>query len=65
MDVFISYRRAGGIELARILWTELKNMEYYSFFDLDSIREGEFPQAIQRNILRSDNFLLLLTPIRR
>ena len=62
MDVFISYRRAGGIELARILWTELKNMEYYSFFDLDSIREGEFPQAIQRNILRSDNFLLLLTP---
>ena len=62
MDVFISYRRAGGLELARNIWTELKNMEYYSFFDLDSIREGEFPQAIRRNILRSDNFLILLTP---
>ena len=44
MDVFISYRRAGGLELARNIWTELKNMEYYSFFDLDSIREGEFPE---------------------
>ena len=62
MDVFISYRRSGGIELARIIWTELKNMEYYSFFDLDSIREGEFPVVIQRNILHSDNFVILLTP---
>lgn len=32
------------------------------FFDVDSIREGKFPEAINQNIARSENFLIILTP---
>ena len=61
MDIFISYRRSNGIDIARSIWGELKRRGYFSFFDLDSIIEGEFPEVIKQNILRSNNFLILLT----
>ena len=61
MDIFISYRRRGGIDIARNIWNELRSRSYYSFFDLDSIQEGEFPEHIRQNITRSKNFLIILT----
>ena len=61
MDVFISYRRHGGIDIARSIWTALRDRNYYSFFDVDSIRDGEFPEMIYQNITRSDNFVIILT----
>ena len=62
MDVFISYRRDRGLEIARNLKNSLMNNNYYSFFDLDSIREGAFPEHIYQNITKSDNFVIILTP---
>jgi len=62
MDLFISYRRNGGIDIARNFWKELREQDYYSFFDIDSIRDGEFPEVIYQNIERSNNFLIILTP---
>lgn len=62
MDLFISYRRDSGIDIARNMWNELKERNYYSFFDIDSIREGAFPELISQNILRAKNFLLILSP---
>ncbi len=61
MDVFISYRRQGGIDIARSIWNELREQNYYSFFDIDSIREGVFPEAIKQNVAKSDNFVIILT----
>ena len=61
MDIFISYRRNGGIDIARNFWNALRERNYYSFFDLDSIREGEFPELIYQNIVRSNNFVIILT----
>lgn len=61
MDIFISYRRHGGIDIARNIWSALRERNYYSFFDLDAIREGEFPEIIYQNITRSDNFVIILT----
>ena len=61
MDIFISYRRDGGIDIARNFWNELRERNYFSFFDIDSIRDGEFPNLIYQNILRSSNFLIILT----
>lgn len=57
MDIFISYRRNGGIDIARNIWNELRERSYYSFFDLDSIQEGEFPKHIYQNIVRSKTFI--------
>ena len=62
MDLFISYRRDTGIDTARSFWNELRERNYYSFFDVDSISEGVFPDLIYQNILRSRNFLIILTP---
>lgn len=62
MDIFISYRRIGGIDIARSIWTTLGNRNYYSFFDIDSIREGKFSDVIKQNIARSENFIIILTP---
>ena len=61
MDIFISYRRNGGIDIARSIWSSLREKNYYSFFDIDSIREGKFPEIIYQNILRSNNFVIILT----
>ena len=61
MDLFISYRRSTGIDIARSINSALQQKEYYSFFDLDSIREGDFPEIIYQNIARSDNFLIVLS----
>lgn len=61
MDIFISYRRDGGIDIARNFWNALKERDYYSFFDLDAIRSGEFPLIIYENILKSDNFMIILS----
>lgn len=62
MDIFISYRRNGGIDIARNIWNELRERNYYSFFDLDYIQDGEFPEHIYQNIMRSNNFLIILSP---
>lgn len=62
MDIFISYRRSGGIDIARNIWNALREERYYAFFDLDAIREGEFPELIYQNISKSNNFVIILTP---
>lgn len=62
MDLFISYRRETGIDIARNIWNELRERNYYSFFDLDSIYEGIFPDHIYQNIRRSHNFVIILSP---
>lgn len=62
MDIYISYRRSSAIEMARSLSGRLRELEYYSFFDIESIHEGDFPLHIFENIRRSMNFLLILTP---
>lgn len=61
MDTFISYRRKGGIDIARNIWNELRERDYYSFFDIDSIQEGDFPNHIYQNINRSNNFIIIMT----
>ena len=62
MDIFISYRRSNGIELARSINNALREREYYSFFDVDSIQEGAFPDHIFQSLDKTFNFLLLLSP---
>ena len=41
-DIFISYRRDGGQETARILRDSLAERGYRVFFDVESLRSGAF-----------------------
>ena len=62
MDAFISYRRSGGLEIARSIHTALLDSGYSAFFDIDYIKEGEFPDAINQSINRALNFVIILSP---
>lgn len=61
-EVFISYRRNTGAQVARTLYYALKSIGVKAFFDYNSIRNGKFNDAIYDAIDQADCFILLLTP---
>lgn len=61
-EVFISYRRKSGAQDARTLYYALKSIGIHAFFDYNSIRNGNFNEAIYDAIDQADCFILLLTP---
>ena len=61
-DLFISYRRDGGHEMARLLYEHLKLKGLNCFFDLEELGSGQFNIKLLRCIEESDNFVLILSP---
>lgn len=61
-DVFISYRRSNGSDLASLLKFVLSFQGFKVFFDVDSLTSGHFGQSLIKNVQESKNFILLLTP---
>lgn len=62
-DIFISYRREGGRDIARSIKYRLEMMGFNKvFFDYNSIRDGMFNTQILDAIYSCNDFLLLLTP---
>ncbi len=61
-DVFISYRRDGGFEMARLIYEHLKSIGLNPFFDLEELRSGQFNVKLYKAIEESANFLLVLPP---
>lgn len=59
-DIFISYRRDGGHEMARLLYEHFKNMGYDTFFDFEELKSGHFDKNLYKFIEESKNFLLVL-----
>ena len=57
-DVFISYRRQGGVYIASMLASELKRKGYEVFFDIDDIGPGEFDERLLEKIESSRNFVI-------
>ena len=60
-DVFISYRRESGTEIARALQLALKNLGYRVFFDFNSLQDGQFNEKIFDAIQTAKYFVLVLT----
>lgn len=60
-QIFISYRREGGREIARNVSDRLTNDGYATFFDYDSLRDGEFNKEIFRTIENVNDFVFILT----
>ncbi len=61
-DVFISYRREGGSELAQLVYKDLKKRGYRVFMDVRELRSGHFDSELRRQVSASKDFILLLTP---
>lgn len=63
-NIFISYRRKGGLEHARIIYLDLVNHNYTNiFFDYESLRDGAFDSHIETAIRACKDFLLILSPL--
>lgn len=61
-DIFISYRRDGGIDSAVTLQSTLRQMHYRAFLDVDGLRSGPFDTVLLRRIEECKDFLLVLSP---
>ena len=62
LDIFISYRRSNGSQLASLLKVHLELQKYSVFLDVQGLEAGKFDQSLLQNIRASRNFLLVCTP---
>lgn len=60
-DIFISYRRIGGAQYARILQLMLNQRGYKVFLDYDELTDGKFGDHIQEAIKDAQIFILVLS----
>ena len=61
-NIFISYRRDGGEYTAKILRDQLCQLGYQAFFDVESLRSGDFNMALYDVIEECQDFILVLSP---
>lgn len=58
--VFISYRRDGASDLARVVRMELERRGYPCFLDVDDVGAGRFDARLLQEIEAAPNFVLVL-----
>lgn len=59
-DVFISYRRQGGFEVAKHIKDLLERDGYTVSFDIDNLRNGDFNRQLMERIANCKDFILIL-----
>ncbi|TKR64780.1 hypothetical protein L596_025263 [Steinernema carpocapsae] len=62
IDVFISYRRSTGNQLASLIKVLLQLRGYKVFIDVDKLYAGKFDSSLLKNIQAAKHFILVLTP---
>ena len=60
-DIFISYRRDGGAQYARILQLMLSQSGFKVFLDYDELKDGVFGKRIKAAIQEAPIFMLVLS----
>ncbi len=60
-DIFMSYRRDGGAQYARILQLMLHQRGYKVFLDYDELTDGVFGENIKKAIKEAPVFMLVLS----
>ncbi|XP_034244246.1 sterile alpha and TIR motif-containing protein 1 isoform X3 [Thrips palmi] len=62
LDVFISYRRSNGSQLASLLKVHLQLRGFRVFIDVERLEAGKFDNNLLQSIKQARNFILVLTP---
>ena len=62
LDVFVSYRRSNGSQLASLLKVLLQMRGFSTFLDIERLEAGKFDCNLIDNIRKAKNFILVLTP---
>jgi len=61
-DIFISYRRKGGYDMAKLLYDRLRLDGYSVSFDIDTLERGNFDNELENRVLVCEDFLLVMNP---
>lgn len=61
-DIFISYRREGGMETADAIYQRLQNAGYSVFLDLEQLKSGKFNEQLLSVIDGCTDFIVVLPP---
>ena len=61
-DVFISYRRQSGAQLASLLKVHLQTQGISTFLDVSSLGGGKFDDNLLTTLSQSSNIVVILTP---
>ncbi|XP_037513448.1 NAD(+) hydrolase sarm1 isoform X1 [Rhipicephalus sanguineus] len=62
LDVFVSYRRSNGSQLASLLKVHLQLRGFSVFIDVERLEAGKFDNNLLNSIRQAKHFLLVLTP---
>lgn len=62
LDVFVSYRRSNGSQLASLLKVHLQLRGFTVFIDVERLEAGKFDNNLLQSIQKAKHFLLVLTP---
>ncbi|XP_075760562.1 NAD(+) hydrolase SARM1 isoform X2 [Pelodiscus sinensis] len=61
-DVFISYRRSTGSQLASLLKVHLQLHGFSVFIDVEKLEAGKFEDKLIQSVMNARNFVLVLSP---
>ena len=61
-EIFISYRREGGAETARLIRKELEDRGYRTFLDVENLRSKFFDERLLHEIESRPHFVVILSP---
>ncbi|MCL2281806.1 MAG: toll/interleukin-1 receptor domain-containing protein [Fibromonadales bacterium] len=61
-EIFISYRRKGGYDTAKLLYDRLRMDGYSVSFDIDTLVNGNFDVELENRVKECKDFLLVLSP---
>jgi len=61
-EIFISYRRKGGYDTAKLLYDRLRMDGYSVSFDIDTLEKGNFDDELEKRVNDCKDFLLVLSP---
>ncbi|XP_055913149.1 NAD(+) hydrolase sarm1 isoform X2 [Eupeodes corollae] len=62
LDVFVSYRRSNGSQLASLLKVHLQLRGFSVFIDVERLEAGKFDNGLLNSIKQAKHFILVLTP---
>lgn len=62
LDVFVSYRRSNGSQLASLLKVHLQLRGFTVFIDVERLEAGKFDINLLNSIKQAKHFILVLTP---
>jgi len=61
-NVFISYRRKGGFDTAKLIYDRLRMDGYSVSFDIDTLENGDFGNELEKRVKKCKDFLVILSP---